>query len=81
MSDDEEDITNPEVTPEVTPEMISEIAPVLTPVAMPVNVDEECRAYGKFIEEKLKNFSPQTRDFVQHAFGNIIYDASLRVNY
>lgn len=42
----------------------------------PVNADEECSAYGKFIEQKLKNFSQRTRDAVQHAFGNIIYEAS-----
>lgn len=78
MSDIEEDLTTFDTT---TQALTSETIPVLNSVAIPANADEECRAYGKFVEEKLKNFSQQTRDFVQHAFSNIIYEASLRANY
>lgn len=54
--------------------MLDQAFSILTAAAKPVE-ETECSAYGKYIETKLQSFSPQTRNAVQHEFGNIIFKA------
>jgi len=54
--------------------MLDQALSILTAAAKPVE-ETECSAYGKYIETKLQSFFPQTRNAVQHEFGNIIFKA------
>jgi hypothetical protein len=37
--------------------------------------DDECRSFGSFISNKLRNYLPCTRNKVQHEISNIIFAA------
>jgi len=54
--------------------MLDQAFSILTAAAKPVE-ETECSEYRKYIETKLQSFSPQTRNAVQHEFGNIIFKA------
>jgi len=54
--------------------MLDQAFSILTAAAKSVE-ETECGAYRKYIETKLQSFSPQTRNAVQHEFGNIIFKA------
>lgn len=54
--------------------MLDQAFSILTAAAKPVE-ETECSAYAKYLETKLQSFSPQTRNAVQHEFGNIIFKA------
>ena len=54
--------------------MLDQAFSILTAAAKLVE-KTECSAYGKYIETKLQSFSPQTKNAVQHEFGNIIFKA------
>jgi hypothetical protein len=54
--------------------MLDQAFSILTSAAKPVE-ETEYSAYGKYIVNKLKSFSPYTKNAVQHEFGNIIFKA------
>jgi hypothetical protein len=58
-------------------EMLEKSFTILTPSAAAAAsaVDEECRSFGSFISNKLRNYLPRTRNQVQHGISNIIFAA------
>lgn len=39
---------------------------------------DECTTYGTFIGNKLRNYTPKTKSFVQYYFNNILFEADMR---
>jgi hypothetical protein len=51
------------------------IAILTSSAATAASADDECRSFGNFIANKLRNYLPHTRSVVQHEISNIIFAA------
>ena len=57
-------------------EMLEKAFTILTSAAAAATADDdECRSFGSFISNKLRNYLPCTRNKVQHEICNIIFAA------
>jgi hypothetical protein len=57
-------------------EMLEKAFTILTSsAAAAATADDECRSFGSFISNKLRNYLPCTRNKVQHEISNIIFTA------
>ena len=55
--------------------MLEKAFTILTSAAAAATADDECRSFGSFISNKLRNYLPCTRNKVQHEICNIIFAA------